>query len=205
MPAVSFIPYFPDESIDTTLGDFHIRNWWRNRERLAPAANVREFLDRYFGLFRRPHGDRETRIAIVHRRDQDPFAEQQDFSAISRFANALMAAYLFNLPTGEQQYPHFVRLITLLGFISLSTRMRISPLLRYEREHSCLTCAAVLQRRGAHNGGSIITGESVGLPGFPGIASLFTLWGTSRMSPHSSKNAMENFGFQTGFWHVNYR
>lgn len=47
----------------------------------------------------------ETRIAVVYRQDLDPFSDVQDLSTLSRFANALMASYLFDLPTGDRQYP----------------------------------------------------------------------------------------------------
>src|SRR5690348_13826211 len=102
MPAVSFIPYFPDRNIDATLGGFHICNWSKCRENVDDE--IRSFLDRYFDLFRTVRDEPETRIAIIHREGQDPFAELGDLAQMSRFTNALMAAYLFNLPT-ERNYP----------------------------------------------------------------------------------------------------
>jgi len=65
MPAVSFIPYFPDREIDTTLSDFRICNWQKNRQ--IADADTRSFLDRYFDMFRTVKGEPETTIAIVYR------------------------------------------------------------------------------------------------------------------------------------------
>jgi len=78
MPAVSFIPYFPDYDIDETVGDYRICNWQKNWE-IATDADTREFLDRYFSLFRRVNGDPEARIAIVYRETKTRFDYRKIF------------------------------------------------------------------------------------------------------------------------------
>jgi len=96
--AVSFMPYFPDEEINEVLGDFHVWNWRRNAQQLVADARIRAYLTRYFGLYKTVKGKPESRIAVVSPVTGDPFPADQDFFRLSRFNNALMASYLFNLP-----------------------------------------------------------------------------------------------------------
>ncbi len=100
MPIVSFMPYFPDQQVDISIGGFNVWNWWLHREREVSIASIRAYLDRYFGLYRRTNGDVEQRIAIISREGLPAFPEQAQFAEreIGRFANALMASYLFELP-----------------------------------------------------------------------------------------------------------
>jgi hypothetical protein len=102
MPAVSFIPYFPDEEVNITVGQYRLWNWWQHRDSQVIDENIRLFLNRYFGLFRRANGKLETRIAILSPLTGDAFPDHQDLEEVSRITNSLMAAYLFNLPTVDR-------------------------------------------------------------------------------------------------------
>ena len=95
---VSFMPYFPDEQINEVLDDFRVWNWQQNAQQLATEPRVREFLNRYFGLYRTVKRKQEGRVAIISPVTGDPFPADQDLSKLNRFNNALMASYLFNLP-----------------------------------------------------------------------------------------------------------
>jgi hypothetical protein len=96
--AVSFMPYFPDEEINEVLGDFRVWNWQRHSEQLVTDNRIREYLRRYFGLYKTAKGRPETRIAVVSPVTGDPFPALQDLFKLSRFNNAIAACYLFNLP-----------------------------------------------------------------------------------------------------------
>lgn len=98
MPGISFIPYFPDEQVNITVGDYRLWNWHHHCDKIAVAGNVREFLKRYFELFHRGNGKPETRIAVLSPLNGNPFPNHQDLEHLSRITNCLMAAYLFNLP-----------------------------------------------------------------------------------------------------------
>jgi len=100
MPIVSFMPYFPDQRVDLSIAGFNVWNWWLHRERLISSTSIRAYLDRYFGLYRRTNGDGEQRIAIISREGLPTFPEEAQFAEreIGRFASALMASHLFELP-----------------------------------------------------------------------------------------------------------
>jgi Apea-like HEPN len=102
--AVSFMPYFPDEQINQVLGDFRVWNWTNNKKQFATDKRVEEYLTRYFALYKTVKGKPERRIAIVSPAKGDPFPPDQDLFKLSRFNNALMACYLFNLPL-DQNWP----------------------------------------------------------------------------------------------------
>jgi hypothetical protein len=103
MPIVSFMPYYPDEKVDRTIANFHLWNWWGHREKRVPDLAIRTYLDKYFALYRRADGGVEQRIAIISPGDLGAFPEEAPFASrqIRRFANALMASHLFELPVGK--------------------------------------------------------------------------------------------------------
>ncbi len=100
MPIVSFMPYFPNDQVDLAVGGFNVWNWWHHRERLVADLSIRAYLDRYFGLYRRANDDVEQRTAIISRAGLPTFPEEAQFAKreIGRFASALMASHLFELP-----------------------------------------------------------------------------------------------------------
>jgi hypothetical protein len=96
--AVSFMPYFPDEQINQVVGDFRVWNWLNHKDRFAVDNQIKQYLTRYFGLYKTAKGNAERRVAVVSPAIGDPFPADQDFFKLSRFFNLLMACYLFNLP-----------------------------------------------------------------------------------------------------------
>lgn len=99
--SVSFIPYFPDEGINELIGEFRLWNWYRYSEQIVSDGKVWGWLSRYFGLYKTATGKAESRIAVVSPANGDLFPADQDLFKQSRFNNALMACYLFNLPLAQ--------------------------------------------------------------------------------------------------------
>jgi hypothetical protein len=103
--AVSFMPYFPDAQINEVLGDFRVWNWERNADKFATEPHIREYLNRYFGLYKTVRGRPEDRIAVVSPAAGDQFPANQDLGKLGRFNNTVMACYLFNLPIDHDALP----------------------------------------------------------------------------------------------------
>jgi hypothetical protein len=80
MPIVSFMPYYPDEKVDTTAANFHLWNWWGHREKRVPDAAIRIYLDKYFGLYRRADGGVDRRIAILSPDNLCSFRDEEQFT-----------------------------------------------------------------------------------------------------------------------------
>jgi len=101
MPVVSFMPYFPNERVNRTVGRFSLWNWWNFREQLVEEGELRNFLDRYFGLYVRSDGQTEPRITVLAVDGLGAFPEEADLPKedVARFTSALMACHLFCLPS----------------------------------------------------------------------------------------------------------
>jgi hypothetical protein len=88
MPIISFMPYYPDETVDRTTANFRLWNWWGHREKRVPDLATHIYLDKYFALYRRADGGVERRVAILSPANLCSFSEQEQFTGrqINRFA-----------------------------------------------------------------------------------------------------------------------
>jgi hypothetical protein len=75
MPTVAFMPYYPDRTIRVQYGTFLIWNWFRFKDRMVADAEIRNHIENYFKVYKRPDGKQEDRIAIVSSDGISPIAE----------------------------------------------------------------------------------------------------------------------------------
>lgn len=100
MPVISFMPYFPDRTVNESYGDFTIWNWENHKANYVADPKMREYLDKYFAIYTKPNGETENRIAVISTAQEGALPEKLDGikQRVGRLAESAMLAYLATLP-----------------------------------------------------------------------------------------------------------
>jgi hypothetical protein len=100
MPVISFMPYFPNRIVNETYGAFTIWNWDNHKADYVSDLRMRDYLDKYFSIYKKPNGETEDRIAVISTTQEGALPEKLDGikQRVGRFAESAMLAHLVTLP-----------------------------------------------------------------------------------------------------------
>ena len=106
MNSINFMPYFPDRDVDEKFGPFHVWNWIKFRDKYLSDKPSRDFLERYFSIYKKYDGRAEDRIAIIDCEGLPPSDKPELPLEIGRFAHVAMLAHIVMMPLTSNE-AHF--------------------------------------------------------------------------------------------------